>query len=284
MALNVPIKSNHPIALALMQQYGEEYFLKAGELNDIVAAIKALQDATAPDDANTWHSGSGVPDDFLGEEGDFYLDEDNQDWYKKTGEEDWTLKGRLSGPAGPMPNHQWDGTRIRFQNPDGSWGAWKDILTGEGMVSSISVSGSGTKTIRLTFDNGNYIETTFTDKDTTYNSMSASDLTDGSSTEDMVVQPKILAEFIVAQLAGAQGYVVKYDSEIIGTRNGTNQDFRIDEAYRPGSLKVYLDGVLLTKGNNADFIEIDPGDANGGARINRVIQSKSKLIFEFILK
>jgi hypothetical protein len=31
------------------------------------------------------------------------------------------------GPIGPTPKHEWDGTKIRFENPDGSWGSWTDL-------------------------------------------------------------------------------------------------------------------------------------------------------------
>lgn len=31
------------------------------------------------------------------------------------------------GPIGPMPRHEWDGTRLRFEQPDGSWGDWVDL-------------------------------------------------------------------------------------------------------------------------------------------------------------
>lgn len=44
MALDIPIKLPHPIATALMERYGEDFFLKARELNDIVEAIKGLEE------------------------------------------------------------------------------------------------------------------------------------------------------------------------------------------------------------------------------------------------
>lgn len=31
------------------------------------------------------------------------------------------------GERGPAPRHEWDGTRLRFQRPDGSWGQWVDL-------------------------------------------------------------------------------------------------------------------------------------------------------------
>lgn len=74
---------------------------------------------------------------------------------------------------------------------------------------------------------------------------------------------------------------IRYDSEISGLRDGINKTFTINEAYVPGTLKVYFNGILLSKGNNADFIEVDAGTSGNGAVINRVISSKDKLIFEF---
>lgn len=31
------------------------------------------------------------------------------------------------GADGKAPEHQWDGTRLRFRNPDGTWGKWTDL-------------------------------------------------------------------------------------------------------------------------------------------------------------
>lgn len=31
------------------------------------------------------------------------------------------------GKPGQAPSHEWDGTKIRFQNSDGSWGEWTDL-------------------------------------------------------------------------------------------------------------------------------------------------------------
>lgn len=38
----------------------------------------------------------------------------------------------LPGPVGPAPAHEWNGTQIRFQNPDGSWGPWINLQGGTG--------------------------------------------------------------------------------------------------------------------------------------------------------
>lgn len=73
-----------------------------------------------------------------------------------------------------------------------------------------------------------------------------------------------------------------YDNDIQGIRDGSNKKFTITESYSPGTLSVYLDGAKLSKGNNNDFIEINPGQQNNGAMINRVITPDQLLIFEFI--
>lgn len=71
-----------------------------------------------------------------------------------------------------------------------------------------------------------------------------------------------------------------YDESIYGLRDGQNKDFTIEEAFVPGTLKVYLDGILLTKGNNKDYIELNPGSAQNGARLNRIVTSRNTLIFD----
>lgn len=43
---------------------------------------------------------------------------------------------------GPMPDHQWDGTKLRIQNPDGTWGPWVD-LKGQPGIQGFSGGGGG---------------------------------------------------------------------------------------------------------------------------------------------
>lgn len=33
----------------------------------------------------------------------------------------------VRGPIGPIPRHEWRGTELRFEEPDGSWGKWTDL-------------------------------------------------------------------------------------------------------------------------------------------------------------
>lgn len=45
-----------------------------------------------------------------------------------------------SGDAGPMPEHQWKGTKLRFQQPDGTWGKWTDLRGKDGESGAVIVS------------------------------------------------------------------------------------------------------------------------------------------------
>jgi hypothetical protein len=53
------------------------------------------------------------------------------------------------GATGPMPNHQWDGKRIRFEKPDGTWGAWIDLT---GTMAPVSSGGGGSLSIQKFYD------------------------------------------------------------------------------------------------------------------------------------
>lgn len=43
------------------------------------------------------------------------------------------------GERGPMPDHQWKGTKLRFQKPDGAWGKYTDLKgePGKGGVETV---------------------------------------------------------------------------------------------------------------------------------------------------
>ena len=53
------------------------------------------------------------------------------------------------GATGPAPDHQWKGTKLRFQDPSGDWGKWVDLQgpkgeTGNGGGGTVVVAGQGT--------------------------------------------------------------------------------------------------------------------------------------------
>lgn len=65
------------------------------------------------------------------------------------------------GKPGPAPEHEWNGTKLRFQNPDGSWGDFVDLKgpkgkpgekgdpgrNGASQIISVDVPGGGGSTI-----------------------------------------------------------------------------------------------------------------------------------------
>lgn len=48
-----------------------------------------------------------------------------------------------TGDTGPMPNHEWNGTKLRFEKPDGSWGRWVDLKGKDGKTGTVIVGGGG---------------------------------------------------------------------------------------------------------------------------------------------
>lgn len=58
------------------------------------------------------------------------------------------LRG-FPGPKGDKPRHEWDGTSLRFENPDGSYGEFVDLKgdPGDGSGSTIVGGGGGAVSI-----------------------------------------------------------------------------------------------------------------------------------------
>lgn len=47
------------------------------------------------------------------------------------------------GDTGPMPKHQWQGTKLRFQLTDAKWGKWVDLKGPAGGAGGVVVVGAG---------------------------------------------------------------------------------------------------------------------------------------------
>lgn len=63
----------------------------------------------------------------------------------------WKLKHGEDGDMGPMPDHEWDGTKLRFERPDGTWGEWVDLKgehSGGGFTMFGGAGMGGVRTIR----------------------------------------------------------------------------------------------------------------------------------------
>ena len=54
-------------------------------------------------------------------------------------------KDGADGERGPMPDHQWKGTRLRFQKPDGGWGKYTDLKgeRGPAGATGVAIGGGG---------------------------------------------------------------------------------------------------------------------------------------------
>lgn len=54
------------------------------------------------------------------------------------------------GKIGRKPNHQWDGTKLRLENPDGTWGEWIDLRGKQGENgASYSIFGRAQSGVRI---------------------------------------------------------------------------------------------------------------------------------------
>lgn len=53
------------------------------------------------------------------------------------------------GDKGDMPAHQWDGTRLRFERPDGTWGEWVEL---KGAMVAAASMGAGALSIQKFYD------------------------------------------------------------------------------------------------------------------------------------
>ena len=54
-------------------------------------------------------------------------------------------KDGADGERGPLPDHQWKGTRLRFQKPDGGWGKYIDLKgeRGPAGATGVAIGGGG---------------------------------------------------------------------------------------------------------------------------------------------
>lgn len=67
-----------------------------------------------------------------------------------------------NGDKGDRPRHEWDGTKIRFENSDGSWGKWVDL---KGSGGGFSFFGGGSPGIERIKSNGSVVKNGATEID-----------------------------------------------------------------------------------------------------------------------
>lgn len=77
--------------------------------------------------------------------------EENTDNIRKL-RADFKVLARQEGPRGPRgrtPAHEWEGTNLRFMQPDGTWGEWVNLQGLPGFVESVGGFGGGPEGIRI---------------------------------------------------------------------------------------------------------------------------------------
>jgi len=84
------------------------------------------------DKGATWHNGSGVPASGLGATEDYYINNDNKDYYEKTNTATWVLIGSFSGVDGSDGSDGVDGSSAY------SYIAYADDSSGSGFTTTFS--------------------------------------------------------------------------------------------------------------------------------------------------
>lgn len=111
-------------------------------------------------------------------------------------------------------------------------------------VQSLVITGTTTKTVTITLNDGTIISDTFADMNTVYNAITAQSLATGTSTENKVISDKVLVDYLNARLAAAmiyKGQVTNY-AQLPTTGNETGHTYNIvngftvgGQGYPPGS-------------------------------------------------
>jgi hypothetical protein len=124
------MKVAHSVSLALMAKALRIWMRlaedRAEELEAVKKELAAIKKNTVASEANTYRIGSDGLDGEDGEDGKNGID-------GKHGEPG--IDGNpgapgepgQKGPCGDAPKFQWDGSRLRVQKPDGTWGHWVDL-------------------------------------------------------------------------------------------------------------------------------------------------------------
>ena len=133
------------------------------------------------------------------------------------------------GKDGEMPEHEWEGSRIRFMQPDGEWGAWVDLRGAQGLPGqSYGPDGGGLPHSPVTVRKGNsrfegVSEIVFSDN------LTVTKTTNGVS---------------VSSAAGGSGSGLSSQA-VSGTINGSNKAFTISSSFTGKSWIVLGQTVLM---------------------------------------
>ena len=168
-----------------------------------------------------------------------------------------TGKPPKNGAPGKPPAHEWNGTMIRFQNPDGSWGEWKNLQGPPGEAHPGGGTGS-TQDLRagssnVSIRNGRiYVESSGTGGGHVIQD-EGSDMTQRTNLNfvgaGVSVSDDLANDRTTITIPGASGGGLSAKTEVLaGAQNGANVELTLSglsETY-VGILGVYRNGQLLT--------------------------------------
>lgn len=119
-------------------------------------------------------------------------------------------------------------------------------------VASIAFSGTTTKTLTITLNNGSTKTATFADLDTKYTAGTLANLTTGTSTTAMIWSPKVIADFVNGIDYGAKAPLPVHMEFTLTAGQITATTVTIASAMSGtvyGEYVVYLNGVKIPKGS-----------------------------------
>jgi len=103
-------------------------------------------------------------------------------------------------------------------------------------VQSLVITGTTTKTMTITLNDGTVISDSFADMNTVYNAITAQSLATGTSAENKVISDKVLVDYLNARLAAAmiyKGQVTNY-AQLPTSGNQTGHTYNIVNGFTVG--------------------------------------------------
>ena len=123
---------------------GKDYFTDA--------EIKTFLEKITPKKGVDYNDGKAGDDGYTPKKGKDYFTESDIAYILKQstpkkgvdyfdGKPGESIKGDR-GLIGPAPKHKWDGTKLAFENPDGSWGEFIDLIGADGLPGRMMSGGN----------------------------------------------------------------------------------------------------------------------------------------------